>query len=192
MSIRLINLIPIAASTVLMASACDRRSETLQEPKFDADGAKQSYSMSSEHHDNREQHHRSDDKPTTILEDQKEASSGLAKLDKAGPRGEKYTTSSAIVAPKRDGGHVVVGDATVPVEWFDRASNHVRAQIMNWAFTLKKIDGKNLIGVSDENGDFVTWPGAKEFADGDYPEGYIFIGFDDEADGATKSNEIRF
>lgn len=165
MSIRLINLFALAGPIVFMVSACDRSSEMPQEPRLDVDGVEQSSPVTS------------DDR---------------AKFEASRPQGEKDETVAPSVVPKGESDDVVVGDATVPAEWFENASDHVRAQIMSWVFTIRKIDGKNLIGVTDENGDFVTWPGAKEFAEGDYPEGYIFIGFDDGADGATKSNEVRF
>lgn len=70
--------------------------------------------------------------------------------------------------------HLVVGDAEIPMEWFLKASPHVKRNIQDWFFTFPEDSNKRVMGTLDENQKFVTWPGAKIFPEGEYPEGYIF------------------
>jgi hypothetical protein len=75
----------------------------------------------------------------------------------------------------KEGTLLVVGDAEIPLEWFLKASPRVKRNIQDWSFTFQPHPNKRVIGVLDENQRFVTWPGAKVFPDGEYPEGFIFL-----------------
>lgn len=192
MNNRLIKLFTLVGPIVLLSSACDRSSGKAQKSRLDVDEMESTSPVISEYHDKAGLQPRSKDEPITFLEERKGASDALAEFETSEPKDSKGATITSSVAHESGNNIMVFGDAMIPEKWFEGASDHVRAQIKNWSFTLKEIDGKNLIGVVDEDGNFVTWPGAKEFAEGEYPEGYIFIGFDDDANGAAKSNGVRF
>lgn len=72
---------------------------------------------------------------------------------------------------------IIVGEVKVPWVWFCGTSDHVRNEIVSWSFKIHKIDGKNIVGVVGRDGDFVTWPGAQSYPDGNFPPGYTFFDF---------------
>jgi hypothetical protein len=82
--------------------------------------------------------------------------------------------SEAPYYSNKEGTVLIVGDVEVPMEWFLKASPYVKRNIQDWLFTFEPHTRKRVIGTLDENQQFVTWPGAKVFPQGEYPEGFIF------------------
>ncbi|PAW70512.1 MAG: hypothetical protein B9S35_15025 [Opitutia bacterium Tous-C5TDCM] len=190
MSNRLIKPLALTVLIALGSAACDQSSKVHREQSQDFEPGEQSSTSSVDESEGTELRPRVEKETPTQSADN--AESVVGKIDD-GKAGEDFDDTVAVnESSRRDDIEIVVGDARVPSEWFDKASDHVRKQIRDWAFTLKSIEGKNVIGVVDENGNFVTWPGAKVFAEGEYPEGYIFIGFDDDTGEGASGDGVRF
>lgn len=76
--------------------------------------------------------------------------------------------------PTPQTGNKFVTHENVPLDWLSQQNNFVRGQIEKGMFVLSIVNGVVRVGVADENGEFVYWPGSRTLPPGG-STGYLFL-----------------